>query len=106
MSIDRFLNRKCPFIYHTGIYALVIGLVIPCAGNGCYKVLSLCAFWCFVNKTNHVPCAGNGSYKVHFSVLSPFSIINNPGFIRHHAQVMPRFDVASDKYYRFIRLTK
>ena len=88
MAIDRFLYRKCQFIYLTGIYALAIGLVIPCARNGSYKVISLCAFWCFVNETNHVPFAGNGSYEVHFGVLTPFSIIKNPEFIRHHAQVM------------------
>ena len=32
--------------------------------------------------------------------LLPFTHVNNPGFIRHHAQIMPRFEVASSKYYR------
>ena len=32
--------------------------------------------------------------------LQPFSIVNDPGFIRHHAIMEKRFELASDKYYR------
>jgi hypothetical protein len=32
--------------------------------------------------------------------LQPWSIVNNPGFLRHHAVFTPHFDIGSEKYYR------
>ena len=45
--------------------------------------------------------------KIHRSIfecmivdLIPFTEVNKPGFLRHHALLAPNFEVASDKYYR------
>ena len=32
--------------------------------------------------------------------LQPWSIVNNPGFLRHHAVFTPHFDIGSEKYYQ------
>ena len=32
--------------------------------------------------------------------LQPWSIVNNRGFLRHHAVYTPHFDIGSEKYYR------
>ena len=32
--------------------------------------------------------------------LQPWSIVNNPGFLRHHAVFKPHFDIRSEKYHR------
>ena len=34
--------------------------------------------------------------------LQPFAIVNKPGFLRHMAITDKRFELASDKYYRYI----
>ena len=32
--------------------------------------------------------------------LLPWSTVNYPGFLRHHARMVPNFELASEKYYR------
>ena len=32
--------------------------------------------------------------------LQPWSIVNDPGFLRHHAPIAPNYEIASEKYYR------
>ena len=34
----------------------------------------------------------------------PFNIVNKPGFLRHMATMDKRFELASDKYYRYIQI--
>ena len=32
--------------------------------------------------------------------LQPWSVVNDPGFLRHHALIAPNYEIASEKYYR------
>jgi hypothetical protein len=32
--------------------------------------------------------------------IQPWSVVNDPGFLRHHALIAPNYEIGSEKYYR------
>jgi len=47
---------------------------------------------------------GQKFYKSIFEMIildmQPWSVVNDAGFLRHHAMIAPNFEISSDKYYR------
>ena len=61
----------------------------------------------WVDSKTMLPFNDARAQRIHKSIfetmvldLVPFSEVNKPGFLRHHAYLAPNFEVASEKYYR------
>ena len=61
----------------------------------------------WIEATNMLDFNSARAQKIHRSIfelfivdLVPFTEVNKPGFLRHHALLAPNFELASDKYYR------
>lgn len=61
----------------------------------------------FLASRSMLPFHSPKAQRIHKSIfermmvdLIPFNEVNKPGFIRHHYLLEPRFEIASDKYYK------
>ncbi|XP_012558654.2 zinc finger BED domain-containing protein 4-like [Hydra vulgaris] len=61
----------------------------------------------WVQASSKIDSNSENSQKFHKSIfemmildLQPWSIVNDAGFLRHHALIAPNYEIASEKYYR------